>query len=201
MTSTSGGRTPEPSPARKLARWVKHLPARRLHARRREAATATLAALPPSASVLFICHGNICRSPYAELKMRALVGARGADIPTTSAGFIEGGRSSPDDAQTAGAERGVDLSTHRSRPLTQALVDAHDVLVVMEPGQRSLLFGRFPVRGSPVIILGDLDPEPIRHRMIRDPVELPLDVYRDVYDRIDRCLGRLFDTVSNAGKA
>jgi hypothetical protein len=46
-------------------------------------------------------------------------------------------------------------------------------------------------RRAGVLLLGDLDPGPIRTRAIRDPVEQPVQVFREVYARIDRCLEEL----------
>ena len=58
--------------------WVRDLrqaPASRLHARRRRAAQVELERLKPR-SILFVCHGNICRSPFAACSILALVRAR-----------------------------------------------------------------------------------------------------------------------------
>ena len=42
-----------------------------------------------------------------------------------------------------------------------------------------------------MVLLGDLDPEPITRRTVLDPVEQPAEVFRSCYDRIDRCVGAL----------
>jgi hypothetical protein len=71
--------------ARRLARALKHTPDRLLHARRRHSELRRLERERP-ASILVICLGNICRSPYAAaLLTRSL---EGSHVSVESAGFI-----------------------------------------------------------------------------------------------------------------
>jgi protein-tyrosine-phosphatase len=69
--------------------------------------------------VLFVCAGNICRSPFAEGLARRLAAERGLDVEFASAGEIAlDGDRCPPDAIAAAKEFGVDLSSHRARRLT-----------------------------------------------------------------------------------
>ena len=74
-------------------------------------------------SILVVCSGNICRSPVAEGLLRRGVQRRfGSDAPeVSSAGTIglEGSSATPESVQAA-AERGVDISSHVARRLTDA---------------------------------------------------------------------------------
>src|SRR5258708_19726448 len=74
-------------------------------------------------SVLFVCTGNICRSPIAEGLFRRLIGNR-KDIEVLSAG-VHAVRGQPPSlyAVQVCAEEGVDISDFRCQPLTSALVD------------------------------------------------------------------------------
>jgi hypothetical protein len=47
-----------------------------------------------------------------------------------------------------------------------------------------------------VLVLGDLDPEPIETRVIRDPVEQPKEVFELSYSRIERCVEELARAVA-----
>ena len=69
--------------------------------------------------VLFVCAGNICRSPFAEGLAQRRAAERGLDVEFASAGEIalEGDRC-PADAVAAAREHGVELSAHRARRLT-----------------------------------------------------------------------------------
>jgi len=74
--------------------------------------------------VLFVCAGNICRSPFAEGLARRLAAERGLDVEFASAGEIAlDGDRCPPDAVAVAREYGVDLSSHRARRLTTDMAD------------------------------------------------------------------------------
>jgi protein-tyrosine-phosphatase len=52
---------------------------------------------------------------------------------------------------------------------------------------------RLGVDRRKLLLLGDLDPEPIEKRIIRDPFDQDAAVFTASYDRIDRCLRALAD--------
>lgn len=191
-----------PGALRRLRRLVgkgRHVPARVLHPLRRRAAVELLRTGPPPRSVLTICTGNIYRSPYAAVLLQALLEERGLGerIEVSSAGFVGPDRPSPDDAQARAASRGLDLSTHRSRVLTQQLVAEADLLVVMDPEHERLLRQRFTLRPEQkVVLLGDLDPQPIPTRAILDPWRGQADELVQSYDRIDRSVGKLVEALA-----
>jgi protein-tyrosine phosphatase len=86
-------------------------------------------------SVLFICLGNICRSPLAEGVFRALVREAGMEhaFEIDSAGtanYPEGNLSDPRTIEVA-RRRGIEL-TSRSRPITEGDVERFDYLIVMD---------------------------------------------------------------------
>lgn len=88
------------------------------------------------------------------------------------------------------ARRGLDLGAHRSRLITEPLVRDHDLIVVMERAQAAALARTFG-RDRDVLVLGDLDPEPIDTRTILDPYGRTEDEFEAVYARIDRCVRSL----------
>lgn len=170
---------------RLLARRARDLPDRVLHPWRRQATTRLLARQPLPRAVLFVCHGNICRSPYAAAVARRLLRAGSA---VESAGFIGPGRSSPPEAVAVAAERGTDLTPHRSQLVTAEHLLNSDVVVVMDQEQRRRVLAMRPALADRVVLLGDLDPEPITGRAVPDPVDQPIDAFRSSYDRVDRCV-------------
>jgi protein-tyrosine phosphatase len=169
---------------RRAARALRHFPDRLLHGLRRRRARQRIAALQPK-RVLFVCLGNICRSPYAAARYGAV--APGAEVQ--SAGFIGPGRGVPDAAHYTGLSRGCDLTAHRSQLVTAELLRWADLVVVMDPEQRRRLRRSYG-RGD-ALLLGDLDPHPIDTRTVRDPYDQPRTVFVEVFDRIDRCIKEL----------
>jgi protein-tyrosine phosphatase len=108
-----------------------------------------------------------------------------------SGGFLGSDRPVPAEAATVATELGIDLSSHRSRPLMPDVVASADLIIVMDAAQHRAIcavFGRHP---NDVIVLGDLDPEPIETRAIHDPVLQPVEIFKTVYQRIDRCVRAL----------
>ena len=90
----------------------------------------------PIRSVLFVCLGNICRSPLAEGLFRdaALASGFGLSIVADSAGTSNWHAGEPPHRQSiaAAARRGIDISTQRSRQFTVADLDRFDVVLAMD---------------------------------------------------------------------
>lgn len=153
--------------------------------------------LPPDGRVLFLCHGNICRSPlaerYARRRLRAL---DGGEYTVDSAGFVEReGRLSPDPAIEVAREVGVELSTHRSRCVTDDQLDESDVVVLMDVGNYYDLWRRRPGitdRSRFLKVFGDGGPEDYR---IDDPDGSGTETFRRVYDEITRAVDGLVEAL------
>lgn len=104
---------------------------------------AALSGLPETPRVLFLCHGNICRSPLAERYARECDEAGAARFD--SAGFVrEDGRTSPSQAIDVAAQYGIDLTTHRSTRVTDDLLAESDLVVLMDLRNRQHLHREFP---------------------------------------------------------
>jgi protein-tyrosine-phosphatase len=186
---------------RRLARSLRHAPERALHRVRRRAALRRLAAGGEPESVLFLCQGNICRSPYAAAAFaRALPEAARARVRVTSAGFIGPDRPAPPEALSTAALRGLDLGPHRSSLVSRERVDAASLVVVMTPEQARSVRRGFRRPAADVLVLGDLDPHPIETRAVHDPWGHPVDAYVRSYERIERCARILAKAVAGERK-
>ncbi len=86
--------------------------------------------------VLFVCLGNICRSPTAEGVFRAMVEDAGLSdvISVDSAGTSGWHKGDPPDlrGQQAAAKRGYDLSAQRSRKVVAGDFDVFDYIIGMD---------------------------------------------------------------------
>jgi protein-tyrosine phosphatase len=100
--------------------------------------------------VLVVCTGNTCRSPMAEHLLRA----RGIDASSAGTDVVPQGLMSGH-ALAALAQRGLDGSTHRARRLTRDLVDAADLVLVMEPAHRDAVRALAPDAAVTVLDVPD----------------------------------------------
>lgn len=206
MESSNPRRTGAPAPIAGALRSIRSLPGRvarrvltpvrraidrALHPRRHRAAANAVRERAPIQDVVFVCFGNICRSPYAEVRLRAeLEEAGGADgIRVRSIGFLPPGRPSPEVALDAARRRGLDLSEHRSRSISASELREADLVIVMTGKQRRELEW---LHGRPdALQLGDLDPVPDVDRNIQDPYGKPPELFDEVFARIDRAVDAL----------
>lgn len=87
--------------------------------------------------ILFICHGNICRSPMAEYVMKKLVKDAGREaefeIASAATSREEIGNPVYPPAQRELAKHGISCRGHAARQMTPADYDYYDYLVAMEP--------------------------------------------------------------------
>ncbi|MBR3711989.1 MAG: low molecular weight phosphotyrosine protein phosphatase [Bacteroidales bacterium] len=82
--------------------------------------------------ILFVCLGNICRSPLAEGVMKKMCAERGLDWEIDSAGLIDYHKGElPDPRMMTTAERHGYKLTHRSRPVKTADFEKFDYIIGM----------------------------------------------------------------------
>jgi protein-tyrosine phosphatase len=186
------------SPAGALLRTIRRAPERMLHPLRRRAARRALRERDLPRSVVFICLGNICRSPYAAAAFARALPPSLRGIRSTSAGLIGPNRPSPPEAVAVALARGIDLREHRSRLLDGAVVLQSDLIVVMAEDQRDAACESYGLDPRHLLVLGDLDPCPIDTRTIRDPWKEGEGVFAESYARIDRCVEALARALEEA---
>jgi protein-tyrosine-phosphatase len=120
----------------------------------------------PVHSVLFICLGNICRSPFAEVAGCA----RLKPVHVESAGFHSNvNRQSPSHVVEAARTLGIDLSKWASRRVSKEQVGAADLIVAMDFANLRAIATEFPEALPRATLLGLFDP--------KGPAEIP-----DPYD-------------------
>jgi len=149
--------------------------------------------------ICFVCSGNICRSPTAEVVMRRLVASAGlaGQIEVCSAGIGDWHAGAPADSRSAAAmqRRGYDASGHRARQVSrQDLVD-HDLVVAMDRGHARELERMLPAASAgEVRLLLSYDPA-------ADVLDVPDPYYGgpsgfdDVLAMIERACACLLDSV------
>jgi ribose 5-phosphate isomerase B len=109
-------------------------------------------------TILFVCTGNICRSPMAEGLFRHLTGKMGGKYRASSAGVgAVDGMPPSTHAVAAVKELGIDISHHRSRALTAAQVRAADLILGMTHGHAHAVALMHPQAAEKTFVLREFD--------------------------------------------
>jgi protein-tyrosine phosphatase len=115
--------------------------------------------------ILTVCVGNICRSPMAEVILAHRLADRGVKVESAGIAALVG-RPADELAQELMRERDLDLSQHRARQLTTAMLRDFELVLVMSAEQQRVVESLSPgVRGRVHRIgrWGDFDvPDPFR---------------------------------------
>lgn len=148
--------------------------------------------------VLFVCTGNICRSPTAEGVFRRLVQDAGLAhaIEVDSAGTGAWHAGEPPDArsQQAAARRGIDLGAQRARPVRRDDFHVFDVILAMDRSHLRQLRKAAPPGATARIELL-LDHAPEHGRDVPDPYYGAGDGFERVLDMIEAAGGHLLATL------
>ena len=148
--------------------------------------------------VLFVCTGNICRSPFAEGLLKTLLDQKDLKgITADSAGLLAlPGRPATPLGQQVAAEFGVDLSESRAKSLSQDLVAWSDLVLVMEKSHEEALLSAFPGTAGKVLLLRHFARHGSRRRGIADPYGLQYEAYRFCFLDIGDAVSGLVEYLS-----
>lgn len=147
-------------------------------------------------SVLFVCHGNILRSPMAAELFRLRVAERGRPIGALSAGlWAVNGRPADPRAIAAARKLGVSLESHLSRTITATLVARSDLICVMDYRNEVDVITRFHGAARKTILLGAMDAEHRSSPEIGDPVSMDIDGVERCYTRMASAVNALVDAL------
>lgn len=137
-------------------------------------------------TVLFICTGNLCRSPMAEGILRDLLRREGIDdIGVHSAGTwgVEGEPAAPLAAEVC-KERGIDLSGHVARRVSKEMLEASDLILVMEMDHVHSVEDLSPEALKRTKLLTHFGEEKDRFQDIADPYGKPKREYVACFERL-----------------
>lgn len=148
-------------------------------------------------SVLFVCLGNICRSPTAECIFREKAKISKLDIFCDSAGTASWhvGSFPYQPMQLAAKNRGFDMSQLRARQIKIADFNEFDLLVVMDQENRSNLQNLCPEQSDKVHLLTEYSLEDLEYDYVPDPYYTRN--FNQTLDIIEASLNGLVESVRN----
>lgn len=133
------------------------------------------------ANLLFVCTGNVCRSPMAA----AIAGAQGdSQLHIDSAGVAAMvGHPPPDPVIALMKDRGIDVTRHRGKQLSGEFASGFDLVLVMEDFQRRVIEKNWSYLRGRVQRLGEW-----RDEDVHDPYRQSDEAYLRCLEMIETCL-------------
>lgn len=147
-------------------------------------------------SILFVCLGNICRSPLAEAIARDIIVKRGLDIIVDSAGTSAWhiGEAPCDGSQKIAKEHGIDISTLKARQVNKDDFQRFDRVIALDSSNQADLI---TMGGTNIIKLRYYDGT---NSDVPDPYFFNgYEGFDKVYKIIERAVSNLLDEIEKSG--
>ncbi|MFC1560985.1 low molecular weight protein arginine phosphatase [Candidatus Latescibacterota bacterium] len=154
--------------------------------------------------MVFVCTGNICRSPMAAGIMKECildeVTLKGQNLPikVISAGtHAINGYPASEHAIEVLAQHGIDIRFHRSRQLTEEIVKDADLILTMEKYHTNIIRQNWPQIYCVYELkkFGHTKEKNKTDMEIMDPIGMSFDVYMNIFNEIKKEISRVSQTI------
>ena len=145
--------------------------------------------------ILFVCTGNICRSPMAEGLLRHRLAQQGLSNRhrVASAGvWALDGHAASEHSIAVMAERDIEIGHHIAHTITAGDVAEAELILVMSREHQEIIRSTWPQYGWKVFRLSEMAG---KRRDVREPYGGPIDEYRSCADTIEEYLDRGYDRI------
>jgi len=158
--------------------------------------------------IMFVCTGNTCRSPMAEVALRMLLEKERSGMADVISSGTAGAIGFPATMYAAEAAKiwDCDLSEHESQPLTEELIDRSDLILAMAPSHHAAVTQVKPEAKSRTYLFKNFPDRRSEGEAVDDPIGQPLDMYNRTFLEIGEYLGKFLpeivkriDEKTNAG--
>lgn len=137
-------------------------------------------------SVLFVCKGNICRSPLAAVYFRSIVEKMGRRMAVHSAGLeTTPGKPAHAKAKAVASQYCLSLDEHTATQVYKELLDQSDLVIVMEIVQKVRIQRLYPSSKGKVVLLGRFDS--VGFLEIADPYGGTSEEFHSCFQQVTRC--------------
>ena len=144
--------------------------------------------------VLFVCLGNICRSPMARVILERLYKDSGVDGTIDSCAVTDWniGRPADERARRVCKENGLDLGSHRARQIRSSDFYNFDLIVVMDRGNEQAINRLRPADSlARVVKVTEFDQAISKSASdLEDPYHGDMNTFRSTFKRLDHLLSR-----------
>ncbi len=153
-----------------------------------------LARVEAMTSLVFVCWGNICRSPIGERVAQSMAEDRGLDLQVSSYGLSSENEGSSIDPRAMAVleERGYDADDHTARQIQPEDLEAADLVVAVEPYQVDQLRRMAPDADN-IRLLNDYNPDLEPGTPLIDPWYGDDDGFQDTINDIEAAMPAILD--------